>query len=117
MKRSGILLCAVLAVAETALAAPKPLAESFTDAFKETLPLAFHALPGHYMAVLWREGETLHTIEGNFNSSICRSSQTYSLKGGRFHGGKGFLNGWHYVDRELYAGKNPEKPKGRTKSK
>ena len=75
------------------------------------------ALPGHYMAVLWREGETLHTIEGNFNSSICRSSQSYSLKGGRFHGGKGFLNGWHYVDRELYTGKNPEKPKGRTKSK
>lgn len=71
------------------------------------------ALPGHFIAVLWREGEILHTIEGNFNSSICRSSQTYSLKGGRFNGGRGFLNGWHYIDRELYAGGNPEKTKDR----
>lgn len=75
------------------------------------------ALEGHYMAVLWREGETLHTIEGNFNSSIHRSSQSYSLKGGQLRGGKPFLNGWHYIDREIYSGKNPEKLKGRKKSK
>ena len=75
------------------------------------------ALDGHYMAVLWREGEILHTIEGNFNSSIHRSSRYYSLKGGRLHGGKPFRNGWHYIDRELYTDGNPEKTKGRRKGK
>ena len=45
MKRSGLALCAVLALAQTALATPKPLAASFTDAFRESLPMAFHALP------------------------------------------------------------------------
>ena len=75
------------------------------------------ALKGHYMAVLWREGEILHTIEGNFNSSIHRSSQAYSVRGGQLCGGKPFLNGWHYIDREIYAGGNPERTKGRKKSR
>ena len=69
------------------------------------------ALKGHFMAVLWREGDILHTFEGNFNSSIHRSSRFYSMKDGRLHGGKPFSHGWHYVDRELYTGGDPRKQK------
>ena len=69
------------------------------------------ALKGHFMAVLWREGDILHTFEGNFNGAIHRSSTFYSMKDGRLHGGKPFAHGWHYVDHELYTGGDPRKPK------
>jgi len=60
------------------------------------------ALKGHFMAVLYRNGDKLVMMDGNCNSSIRFTDKTYTVVNGVWcDGGKpvpeNFLHGWHYL--------------------
>ena len=75
-------------------------------------------LEGHFMAVLFRTGDKLYTMEGNCNSAIRRTDSAWSLSGGKWcMGGKpapdNFICGYHYLKepQPMRKGKGPKKKK------
>ena len=74
------------------------------------------ALKGHFITVVERypDGHLL-TWDGNCNSSIRRTSGAYSIVDGKFHGAE-FLNGWHYLTKELTPVGGEKNRKTKTKS-
>ena len=74
------------------------------------------ALDGHFIAVLFREGDKLTIMDGNCNSAIRISDKAYSVtKGAWSNGGKPadkqFLHGFHYLKSP------PPRRKGKTYNK
>ena len=73
------------------------------------------ALKGHYITVLKRNPDgSLWTMDGNCNKSIRRSSRAYSVVNGELRGGK-FVNGWHYLKKELPSADNGKKTKRKSR--
>lgn len=59
------------------------------------------AFKGHFIAVIERYPDgRLYTMDGNCNSAIRRTSSAYSIVDGKFKGAE-FVNGWHYLKKEL----------------
>ena len=74
------------------------------------------ALDGHFVAVLFRDGDKLTVMDGNCNSAIRFTDKTFSVvKGEWTDGGKGsgkaFLHGFHYLKAP------PPRRKGKTYNK
>ncbi len=68
-------------------------------------------LQGHYITVLERHADgSLLTMDGNCNKSIRRSTRAYSIVNGELKGGK-FVNGWHYLSKELPSAEAGKKSK------
>ncbi|MBQ9430917.1 MAG: hypothetical protein IJU44_05130 [Kiritimatiellae bacterium] len=75
--------------------------ERYTDA-SEIRAGDVLALKGHFMAVLYRDGEKLSMIDGNCNSSIRRTATTYTVVKGKWCDGgrpvpENFICGYHYL--------------------
>ena len=74
------------------------------------------ALDGHFVAVLFREGDKLTIMDGNCNSAIRISDKAYSVTKGEWSSGgkpadKKFLHGFHYLKAP------PPRRKGKTYNK
>jgi len=74
------------------------------------------ALDGHFVAVLFRDGEKLTVMDGNCNSSIRFTDKTYTVTKGVWcdggkPAGKKFLHGFHYLKAP------PPRRKGKTYNK
>lgn len=71
--------------------------ELYTDA-KEIRTGDIVYFKNHYIAIVYRNGNRLHTIEGNINKTVSQSKTRYSIINGRFcSGGKPreFVRGRH----------------------
>lgn len=74
------------------------------------------ALDGHFVAVLFREGDKLTIMDGNCNSAIRFTDKTYTVTKGEWSNGgkpadKKFLHGFHYLKSP------PPRRKGKTYNK
>ena len=74
------------------------------------------ALDGHFVAVLFRDGDKLTVMDGNCNSAIRFTDKTFTVTKGEWtDGGKGsgknFLHGFHYLKAP------PPRRKGKTYNK
>ena len=74
------------------------------------------ALDGHFVAVLFREGDKLTVMDGNCNSAIRFTDKTYTVTKGEWtdggkSSGKAFLHGFHYLKAP------PPRRKGKTYNK
>ena len=74
------------------------------------------ALDGHFVAVLFREGDKLTIMDGNCNSAIRITGSTYTVTKGEWcdggkPAGKKFLHGFHYLKEP------PPRRKGKTYNK
>ena len=74
------------------------------------------ALDGHFVAVLFRDGEKLTIMDGNCNSAIRFTDKTYTVTKGEWCNGgkpadKKFLHGFHYLKAP------PPRRKGKTYNK
>jgi len=74
------------------------------------------ALDGHFVAVLFREGDKLTVMDGNCNSAIRVTDKNYTVTKGEWcdggkASGKKFLHGFHYLKSP------PPRRKGKTYNK
>lgn len=73
-------------------------------------------MKSHYFAVVFRNGEQLHTIEGNMNAIVCQSKTRYSVRNGKLYCGKEervFERGWHHWQPEGACDKDSQQQKGK----
>ena len=120
LKHERETLTAVIEARNQAAGAAKALAAAPGD---PTAVKAFSAAESGLAGVLSRlmvvverypDGHLL-TWDGNCNSSIRRTSGAYSIVDGKFHGAE-FLNGWHYLTKELTPVGGEKNRKTKTKS-